>query len=347
MSSKNWVFLTPISNLKITSSVNNEICIDRVTFISGEKLINIRDRLGIKKSNIKLIDKRLGKNRITPTIKDLFKTHETFALVRQTGTKEQVKPDCFRKVSDELLILNLSRLFFERRKYSGFLSLEGSSKMEKTTHILLDSNSTAHNLGFKLLTSPLELSLDQQWLQFQNNFFFLDLLKILKKKKNVSKNWRESLRRAAIFAGKSLNTNNIADALLWNIVALESLITNQGESISTVLIDRIKALIGWHGNWISDDYEKQIQNIYNLRSAYIHDGIDSKIDKDSLLFSDKLVFNVFLNLVTFSNYFPSKNKFIEFSNKTEALNTLGYKLPKHPSLKFVNQTYTSQQIQLI
>lgn len=337
-----WVFITPVSGLELTDDVDNEFSVQRTTFISGEKLKRVRDRLGVKKSHIKEIDNR---DDIVEGIYDKIDKHETFAVLRQGGKPEEIQSECYRRVQDEIAILALSQLFYKKRRFTGFIGLSGEHERSASSHIFLDSEKPQSILSSQLLRSPLDLTLDQEWKDFQDEMFFNRLLKILNNKISVSYNWRQSLRRASVLVGKSINSNDIATSFLWNMIALELLTTHQGDSYSTVLPERIGALIGWHRKWESQNYADKIQELYQLRCEYVHDGDDSKISKDALLFTDKILLNVIWNLVEHSNHFGSKNEFIQFVEKVEARKTLGYDRLKHPKLKFADIQYTKKDLE--
>jgi len=337
-----WVFVAPIFGVELTEHVDNELRIERTNFISADRLRRIRDRLGIKKRFIKKIDNR---DNVVSGIDDYMRKHDTFAVLRKGGKPEEIQAECYRRVQDEVAILALSQLHFKKRRFTGFIGLAGEHNRSASSHIFLDSQKTHSIISHQLLRSPQTLTLDEDWKTFQNKTFFFRLIRILNGKVNVAPGWRQDLRRAAILIGKSINSNDIATAFLWNMISLELLTTHQGDSYSTALPKRIGALLGWHPKWESEDYEDKIQRIYRRRCEYVHDGDNSKISKDALLFTDKLVFNVLWNLVEHSNHFGSKNEFIEFADKVEARETLGYQRLKHPQLKFADIQYTKKDIE--
>ena len=113
--------------------------IGRITFISSEKLIRIRNRLGVKKVYIAGISKNLQKSNIQG-LYDWMKKYKTFAILRSSGTPEKIKASCFRAVQEKLMILAFSQLFYQNRRFTGFLGLAGEHDISATNHLFLDSN---------------------------------------------------------------------------------------------------------------------------------------------------------------------------------------------------------------
>lgn len=328
----------------MTEEIDNECKVERTTFISADKLQRIRNRLGLKKAYIKEIDAR---DHIPQSAKiDAYmQKHDTFAVLRHGGKPEEIQAECYRRIQDEVAILALSQLHFKKRRFTGFIGLAGEHDRSSSTHLFLDSKAPQFIRSHQLLRSPQTLTLDNEWKEFQEAMLFKRLVKILNDKVSVVPNWRKDLRRAAVLVGKSVNSNDVATSFLWNMIALELLTTHQGDTYSTALPKRIGALIGWHQKWDREGYEEKIRKVYRMRCEYVHDGNDSRISKDALLFTDKLVFNVLWNLVKHSRRFGSKNDFIDFADKVEARETLGYERLKSPKLKFLDVQYTQKDLE--
>jgi len=332
-----WVFITPIYNLILRKEVKEELRIDRVTFISARKLLKIKNSLGVDQKVIKELKSKWDINKY-------FSAHKTFALVRINIEPSKVKTDCFKIVRDELMILATSQLFFQNRSYTGFLGFAGENDFSTTSHIFLETNKKYLLYGQQMTRSPLGLDLDKEWLQYHKQFFFFRLLKVIRYKKSFSKEWRGELKRAIILVGKSINTSDISSAFLWNMIALEILLTHQGDSYKTDLPKRIEALLGWYHKWDSDDYVEEIKRVYTLRSAFVHDGNSTYITKKDLLFTDKLLFNVLLNIIKNISYFGSKNSVIEFAKKYEARSYLGLKRTIKPKFYFADKKYSQNDL---
>lgn len=333
-----WVFITPIYNLRLHSAVNEELRIDRVTFISSRKLKKIRNRLGIDRKVINELQRKWD-------IKKYVDTFQTFAILRIGGEPAKIKTDSFRLVHDELLILATSQLFFQNRSYTGFIGFFGENNSSSTQHLFLESNKKYFSYGEQMTRSPQGLDLDKEWLSFHRYFYFFNLLNVIRSKKGFSSEWREEIKRASVFMGKSINTSDISSAFLWNMIALEILLTHQGSSYKSDLPKRIEALLGWFKNWDAENYYDNIVRVYALRSAFVHDGNETSITKKDLLFTDVLLFNVLWNIIKNISFFSSKNKVIDFTKDYEARKYLRLKRGKNPKLYFAdNKGYSKQDL---
>jgi hypothetical protein len=96
-------------------------------------------------------------------------------------------------------------------------------------------------------TSPLNgMVLDGTWKRFQHQVLFTNLLKILQRQTKVEDSWRDDLRRAALLVGESVGANDLLKSFVWNIAALEPLLTKQDqEKVPDALRKRAEALLGW------------------------------------------------------------------------------------------------------
>lgn len=338
-----WVFITPIYNLKLHKAVSNELRIDRVTFINSEKMKRIKNRLGIDGSKLKLINEKLSAGPVR-NLDEYFGKYSTFAVLRYNGKPKLLKSKCFDLIRDELNIIALSQLLFQKRRFTGSVGIAGENEQSLAKHMFLDSSNPNFILGSELTHYPQSLDIDTIWLNFHKNLFFFKLLKILRDEIKVSQKWRETIRRASVLFGQSVNSNDKSNAFLWNMIGIESLLTRQGDSYSTELQKRIESLLGWIGIWNKESFASKIEEAYKIRCEYVHDGDNSRITKEILLFTDKVAFNILLNLVIHPKIFSSKNSLIKFTDKYEAKKILGLKRNLSPKLKFVNQHYTKDDL---
>lgn len=332
-----WIFITPVGNLVLTDEVKKEFRIDRVLLVDKQKLARIRRRLGINTplSEVKRAFPHDG----------FFENADTFAIVRHKGKPAEIKNICYRLVKDELSILALSGLGYSKRRFTGYIDLLGEHEVTKTQHFFLNKDNRAKIFAGQVTRNPRPFVLDGIWRNYQREMFFFKLLQILRKDIHVSRAWRNDLTRASILIGQSINSNDIATSFLWNMIALELLLTNQGDKYANVLPKRIEAFLGWIGFWDTENYEERIEQLYKKRSAFVHDGNREGILKKDLLFSDDLLLNLLLNIVNYIHIFSSKDKIIDFSEKVEAEHKLGLASKVRPKkLIFVSRHYSKEDI---
>lgn len=148
----------------------------------------------------------------------------------------------------------------------------------------------------------------------------------------MSISWRRRLKRAALFAGQSWQTIDPVMAFLYNIFSLETLLLEGGRGgKSEYLAKRTEAFLGWAGFWGQEkDFTEKVVDMYDVRNRIVHQADTSKFTIDHLLFSDDLVFNLFLNLVKHVRLFRKQEDVIDFCRKVQAEWILGLKSSVRP-----------------
>lgn len=327
-------FITPIASLELTKDVGEEFRINRVTFVSKDKLPRIRGRIGLS-SRLSEIKGSLGRFHV-----DFFDRAPSYAIVRITDELSKSRKEAFRLVKEELAILCLSQLGYLSRRTIGNPSLLGEHSSMSVAYGLFENTGPGFNVGGRL-TGPREnLILDKHWKTFQKQMFFWKLLRLLYNPNSVlEKDWRRTLTRACVLVGRSIGTPETSVAFLLDMIALEMLITKQGDKYSTELPRRIEAFLGWVGFWARRDYSKGIEDLYKKRCKFVHDGV-TDISYEDLYFADNLLFNLLLNLTKCSDLFKSKKDIADFADKVEAEHLLGLKPRIRPKkFRFLDRRY--------
>ncbi|MGH3144504.1 MAG: hypothetical protein ACRDTR_01755, partial [Rubrobacter sp.] len=165
--------------------------------------------------------------------------------------------------------------------------------------------------------------------------------KILRDETEVTDSWRRELRRASVLIGESVGANDLFKSFVWNMVVLEMLLTKQQERLKETLPKRAEALLGWVGFWETDNYEYRIKEVYGKRNALLHSGRRERITEQDLAFTDSLILNLLINLVSHPKLFGSKDDVVRFSEKVEAERVLGVKPRVRPEgrkgLRFIGR----------
>lgn len=148
------------------------------------------------------------------------------------------------------------------------------------------------------------------------------------------------MRRAAVLIGLSQAANSVVDAFLWNMVALELLLTRQQDKVVESLPSRAHALLGWSTALAQADFDTKIGLVYRHRCHIVHQGARDAPSPADLYFTDDLLLCLLLNLVAHPRLFASKDKLIEFSKRVEAEKLLGVRPRVGPrSLRFFRRIY--------
>ena len=195
-----WILVYAIDNLSLTDAVNNEIRIDRITFIKHRKFKRKSKLFGLGNYS------ELMKERY---IREFFeKLHETtsLAIIRESGALGAAGKKAEQIIGVELDVLAMSRL------YSGSVRpllgrTLGSGLHDKINYIAVDTKSDSKILGTRR-TPVRELVLDENWHAWQKNFYHNSLIKCLRGEDGFEKGWRETLLRAVSLVSEGMTSKN-------------------------------------------------------------------------------------------------------------------------------------------
>lgn len=334
-----WVALTPIRNLFISDAIGFEIQINKVTFINASKLARRRKRYGFN-SPMSAIKKRYK-----GMLDSFFNEEKTFATLRLTGKGKDLKQEFVNKINDGLSIISLSQLGYSRRRHNACPAISDEKPSGRRSCLMYNPSTSASYQPNEVVGKIGSLNLDTRWHNYQKKVFFYDLLKIISGKTKVNSSWRKDITNAAILAGQSQSGHDIAQCFLWNIIALETLLTKREGKYSEKLPERTEAFIGWAQDWHVENFDKKIRDMYKKRSIFVHNGRRDEINIEDILFSDELLLNVFVNIVRHPKIFESKEKLIKFSEMVQAERTLGIRPKVRPkTFAILRQRYTKEDL---
>lgn len=336
-----WTFLVPIEKLELTAAVNFEYRIDRVTFIDGKALARRRRRFGMPHTVAFL------RNRRTAPLNAFFAQAKTLAVVRQTGKLADVEERVLRLIRDELTLLALSQLGFSKRRTMGVPTIATELPSGQREYLVLDTKDDAWSQSFARVGKYHRLILDERWAHFQKSSFFVPLLRLLRGRTGAASAWVDDIRTAALLVGQSQASTDLAQAFLWNVIALERLLARQGDTYTEVLPQRAEAFLGWVGYWQMGRFNARIKDVYRKRSGLVHAGQREAIEPSDLLFMDDLMANLLLNLVLHTRQFPTKSAVVDFAKRVEAERILGVKPRARPkTLRFWHRRYSADDLAL-
>jgi len=330
---KNCCIFFPIHGLRLGSAIGKEIRIDRVTLLAAEKIPHIRKRLGIVHP-VSYYNKQHP-----PPYPRLFTAAATYALIRSNRDPDQ--KDVWRErkaVQEALWILAASligskdrgRYHFSMRPYIG-------GKLYESVVIFEHKGPWAGGL-LERMTPAEEYSLDQEWKAIMKRLFFPQLIRIVNGQVTVHPKWRQTIRQAAILAGRSYLSRTVHDAFVSSMIAIETLLARRMDKFPDVLIDRIVSLFGWLTDDELQPWSHLVKRLYSLRCSYVHDGKSGEITGLDLYYADLLLFNILTNVCENALTFRSKDDVIAFAERVRARRVLGMPLrPKGPHLHFLGR----------
>lgn len=331
-----WTVLAPITNLELGKAVDFELNINQVTFVAAEKLPRRRRRFGISE---RLSEIRAHK---CPAFGRFLGLSPTFAVIRFKGRITHRDREAVSVLRDELAILASSQLGYAKRTQAAAPAIWGERPTTRQSLLWLGKSKQKSQTNRKY--GPLgPLRIDKDWLDFQESTFFMKLLKLLQGKGSIDKEWRKELRKAAIHIGLSQMSNSIPEAFLYNMIALELLLTCRQDAAGEALPSRAEALLGWSTNWTQGNFETKIQKAYGLRCKLVHKGNRHAPTPKDLYFTDDLLLSLLANLVTHSKIFSSKDDLTKFSERLQAARLLKVEKRIRPrSLRVFRRAYSAR-----
>lgn len=335
-----WICVAPVQNVILTDAIDHELQIDRVTLVSYDNLPYRRRRFGFPQRISELRD------RMPRMFEHFFGEVETVAIQRLTGTPDDIEEQFLQTVRDELAIVALSRMGLARRHSRAAPMLANERPAGDVQYMMVDDSDAAVVSSGQVLEPMRPLEFDQLWRRRHEDWFFFDLLEILRGETKLSSSWGRDLRNAAVLAGQSQASNDLPQAFLWNMIVIELLLTHSdggGGRYKDKLPDRAEAFLGWSGDWTTQQFRDRIGEVYGKRNDLVHQGLRDAATIEDLFFTDDLVLNLFHNIVNHIDMFPHKNAVIEFSEKVEAEQLLGIEPEVRPdTLQLISPQYTKR-----
>ncbi|MDP8246722.1 MAG: hypothetical protein P9M00_01155 [Candidatus Tritonobacter lacicola] len=341
MNKTNWSLFVPIHNLEISRDIGGELRVENVVFISSDKIPFIRKRLGLPEKV------SYYRSRITPIgDKGLFSGAKVYAFLKSRRCPEDNLTHEFRRIKEAVCVLASSQMYrlsrHERILFGG----------PEYGNILLDDYFLFSNSNKDWKYCPMRLDsikpyrLDKQWKRQLSSHFFPRLLRILNGEISVSPKWRFSLRNAALLGGLSCLSRNIWESFMYDMVAIELLLTKRGEPFPDTVLDRMMTFFGWLTDWSPRPWKDLIKRLYKLRNKFVHAGRITDITGLDIINADMLLANLLNTLCSLTKLIKSKEDIIELTNKLAACKVLGIKFKGGPKqLTFHKQTWLKQDIE--
>lgn len=330
-----WLLVAPISGLDITRDVGGELSIDKITFVSRNRLPHVRKRLGFPMT--------IGELRKKKWSHKFFDASNVYAVCNMGGKGSDKEKEFLEAVRKELAILSLSQLGYGRRRHNANLSVSSEIRPGHLEYFMMNTVKQSWSMQNRVSGRFRTLRLDNHWKEFQQFGFFYELIDLLKGAGQVSDGWRRDIKNAALLAGQSQSSSDLPHAFLWNMIAIETLLTHRGDSYSTALPERVKGFIGWTIDWSVNNYEAKIEEVYRKRCGLVHAGQTDDLKVEDILFTDILLVNIFFNILKHIEIFKTKDNLIEFSKKVEAEHILGAKPKVRPrTISFINMRYSDR-----
>jgi hypothetical protein len=321
----------PIYNLRISDDLGGELRVGDVTFIAAKKIPRIRRRLGIAEVSRS----------------DFFSQAETYAhLKTRRGEKDPLTAE-FLRIRQAVFLLASSQFYRERRAHRTFFGGPECNTFLEDQYLLVEITSRSGMVNWQRLSPVEPYTLDKQWQGFFRHHFFPRLLRIINGQVKISKDWSCNIRNAALCAGQSHWARTRWEALLYNMIGIETLLTHRGDTFPDALVERVDALFGWITNNNLTPWEKLISRLYSLRNRFVHDADVRGVTMRDIMNADMILSNLLYNICALPKIFHSKQAIILLAERVKARRVLGMRPARPKPLHFVRQSISeSDRIRL-
>ena len=329
----------PVYNLGFHKCLDGELRIEDVTFVSAKKIPRVWKRLGLAKP---VRDYKAGY-----PARQLFHEAPTYAFVISRRTSlDGTYEDEYSKAREALHILASSFLGKQERPRPKPSLRPGPPNRIFQDTLAFVRGSNDFSIGNSFHTRQRPTGLTPPWQRDASAYGFFDLLSVLAARRGkVNRGWQETLRRTALLAGRSYLARDLPEALMLDMIGMETLLTRQGDKFPDVLINRVAALLGWVTDDDIEPWQDRISALYQVRCSYVHDGQTSNATPGHLALGDTLLSNLLLNIARNVRIFKTKDAVIQFAEETMARRTLQLPLKrKGQRLRFLQRHLTDAEL---
>lgn len=328
----------PIYNLRISDEIGGELRVGDVTFVAAKKLPRIRRRLGIPERISDLRRKSAQQN--TP---DFFSQAEAYAYLKTRRGERDPLTHEFLRIRQAVFLLASSQFYRERRTRRTFFGGPEYNSFLEDQYLLVGEMDHAAVLHWQQLPPFEPYTLDKQWQGFFRHHFFPKLLRIINGQVTLSKDWSYYIRNAALCAAQSHWARTRWDALLYDMIGIETLLTHHGDTFPDALIERVVPLFGWLTNDDPTRWKDLISRLNSLRNKFVHDADVRGVKMQDIVNADMILANLLYNICALPKIFHSKEAIISLAESVKARRVLGMRPKRLKQLHFVQQHLTESE----
>lgn len=329
---KNMTLLIPIYNLDISNEIGGELKVGDITFISKNKIPYIRKRLGLK---LKVSEYKKQMHTEFNIKFDPFDLSDCYAVVRKKISKKQSIEKEIRQIKEAIYILASSQFFrVKRYNYIRFGGPEYNKRFFDYFTVICSENGW-WQLKPRIRGPGEPYRIDNAWKHYIKHYHFPNLLKILNGKLILKSKWKNLIKRAAILAGQSVFAQNIWEAYIFDMIAIDALLASSNDKYPDAIIERLVAFFGYWTDENIKPWKDVFERLYQLRCKYVHDGITGDLTIYDLISADTILANLLNTFVNMTKVIKCKEDILEFTDNYNAKKTLGLKIKRPKRIKFL------------
>lgn len=328
---KQFFFLIPIYNLIIAKDVNNEIMIGNTLFVDTEKIPRIRKRLNLP-FRVSYIKKKMDG-------RDILTKAPSYAYISVRANNEDIAQRIALAEVRKNLYLLMSCQFQTTKRYNlyrfGCFHTQFNDEWDQT--LRWEKGKKDVNISEKRCGTS-EFILNKHILSSPKKIFFIDFLKLKEGE------WKGTIEKTIILIGKSMLSDSIDDALIYNVRAIEALLKEGRKDTTGMIVDKIEALF----HWALEFNKQRFEEIYKKRCNITHEGAYEEGTCEDLVYLDEVIFNLLNIICKLNKTVKCKNDITKYTKKYFAYKVLKKKMPLEPEYRKVYYspiTYSEKEIE--
>jgi hypothetical protein len=318
----NWIVASPIVNLQVELSssfeIGNVIFADKNSEVWNEIIKNIQ------RHNSKS-DPFIG------TIQEIY-SQDTVAIAKVSALDQELAID--KGIQQIELAISILQFYGRRAlsndiiSYRMYVGREGYLFQSQSSILALTQDNTnaqkirgkfhSHKTGYLF---PYVLT--QKTVEIMRNLFFHRMQEILLKTETTRTPFERLLVSSITLFGLGINEYDQKGSFINFVISLESLLLREREPQRRLLAERVALILGKDAAQRLNIFNR-MEELYQLRSDYVHRGRDNITESDIGVIS-YYAFNVIIKLISIS----------------ERINDIGELIEKFSALKFGGPTFES------
>ncbi len=341
--STNCTLFVPVYNLLLTKAVKHEVQIGDVIFVSVSKLPYIRNRIGLREKFSEV------KKKFDSISGEFFERSPTYAVIRTHRNKpddQEVLKNDYKRFQRAFFLLASSQLSYIKRNDTNRFGPPEEALRVIDSFLLISTNPQliSHRISSFLLSPVFQFELDALWKKNAQRAFLFPYQKIISDT-TIEQSWKKILTRSLTLVGQSILSKTLWEAFLFNMIAIETLLTNRGDKFPDAIIDRLITFFGWISNEQRQPWQGIVEKLYQKRCMMVHDGIFDTITANDVIESDRLVLNLLINLCKLTKYIKTKKDIFDWVEKYKAQRYLGKKITRPKNMHFIRVNYSQDEIE--
>jgi hypothetical protein len=305
----------PVFGLTLDDNIGNELRFKRVLFVSAKKIPKIRKRLGIPEV-ISFYKKKFTK-------KDILSEANTYAWVPFKWSEKRTDIAYERRLAQNAVWILASSLFSRYDRHRFRLSLTPNIDNRIHESAFLFNLSKPEMQSSRGVFDPIEdYNLGKLEYSFLKGHFFNELIEVNSTSTPIKAKWLKLINRAASLAGRSYLADTLSDAFMYVMIAIEVLLSQQGDKHRVVIANRINSFFSWYFDNNDKRWKNIVNRLYNLRCDLVHDGTGENLNGLDLYYAEILLRNLLRNICMKPYRFPAKQAIADHARKVEARRVL-------------------------